>query len=266
VWREARGPDENGIGFKERKNEGRGTGLSRWKSLTSGKKPQKKMTATPSTAAASSASAPAAKDAAEGLKAMLGVSQRSPPPTTDTSASLKAMLGVQPATSSPQQAPTMHQPFPPPPPPPSAADKLMHMMQQRGAAQPGFAHPPPTQSPFNFTYVNEGEPSPAHQQAQYSQPAFHYGQQQMPHPPQPPPVMVGVPVPSPFMTAHQPAPRHGSAPKFAPPEEDFPALGANPKEAAPKAKEEPQASAKPEITGFIVPSVVVSKTKKQAMG
>lgn len=106
AWREAKGPDATGFGFKGKKGR---TGLEGWKVLTSGQGQQSRTVSTslksvlgivPHTAFAVDSSASA------GLKAMLGVSTPdvTVPQSTlasenqrpNTSAGLKAMLGVHP--------------------------------------------------------------------------------------------------------------------------------------------------------------------------
>ena len=71
AWREAKGPDDKGVGFKRMKGA---TGLEQWKAFIARKVQQ--------------------PSASEGLKSMLGVVSQPAGPISDASADLKAMLGV----------------------------------------------------------------------------------------------------------------------------------------------------------------------------
>lgn len=294
AWREAKGPDASGFGFKGKKGK---TGLEGWKMLTSGQGQQARTVSTnlksvlgvvPHTAVAVDTCASA------GLKAMLGVStpdgavpRITPAPATQrpsASAGLKAMLGIQPppATTLPLPQivspsfqvvsadlksmhvvesppatvlPMLHMGSPqfvsfPPQPPSFAAEKLFQMMQLNGPAlgpvQSKLSLPPPPTS-FNFTYVEEGkEASPLTQQPLVP-PSF----QPMVTPMQSTNVMMMPPMQS-FPPPSQ----------FQAPHDEFPRLGAEP--VLQKGFQTPKAqnpfTKEPSVP--IVPSSVISKSKK----
>lgn len=198
AWREARGPEDNGIGFKGA-NRGGTSGLTRWKNAIKSKPLSgrnatslvdqtaadlKKMLglSSPSSASPAVPTTPSSDQ----LKAMLGVvtanansavqeAPGSAPAASARSANasdgLKALLGVSPAPPPPVQV--QQRPAPPPPvqiqqrpaPPSTAAEKLLQLMagKQQPHFPPSYAQGPsaPTvPSPFNFTYVEEGKEQP----------------------------------------------------------------------------------------------------------
>lgn len=282
AWKQARKPDEKGIGFKGalRRNINAKSGFEQWKKVTQ--------------EGATTINANKSAD----LKALLGVSSMSAPPpqppqpptSVDASAGLKAMLGVRsaPVPQQPQMmappphphmmSPPMHPPpypmpvmphpsmamgFPQSPPMnsvPTAADKLLQMMQSGGGGGGGGGQnimTPPMPAPqFNFTYVEEGKEAPRQQQQHQ-----HLQQPQMFHhqPPPPPPQMMMM-APPPMMGGMHPPPP--PQPKFDPPEDEFPALGATPN----KKKEEtvvvettPVPKKPARAPQPIIPSVVVKQ-------
>lgn len=263
-WREARGPDEKGIGFEGRKGK---SGLSRWKRLTSGKESSRSSSKQkPKQKSPPMSHQPVATTAAD-LKAVLGVSPSSSQPQkektaptaptvsgADAAAGLKAMLGVT-APAPPTTAPV------PQAAPPSAADKLLQMMaskQSNGQAVPMTAAAP--SSGFNFTYVEEGKaalpPQPVAMAIPYQgmmapQPGYAIPVQGMPQP-----MMMQMPVP-----ASAPVPTRVNTKPTGPSVEEFPPLGGmNEKEQKP-AEEAPVKKEKKE-PATLVPSVVKSKAKK----
>jgi len=230
-----------------------------------------------------SAAAPAAptpSDASAGLKAMLGVAVPPPPMSTpdDASSGLKAMLGVQPSAPPQHSMPMppmyhMHQPMHPgynmpmPPPPmamgfqssqpmnpaasnSSAAEKLLQMMQSGGKANQFMASPIPAPSGFNFTYVEEGKEAPPQHQQPQPQTMFF----------QPPPMMMTPPSPMPMMGMHMPPPMP-PPPQFTPPDDDFPALGAQKVPSTKEASTPPVSKRASQPSQPIVPSVILSKNK-----
>jgi len=205
AWREARGPDEKGYGFKgERKGK---SGLSRWKVMIKSKTQPN-----------------ATKQTAE-LKSLLGVggdstdknvqqilqrpSADGTPATTGggAEADLKAMLGVGGWTSQPPPPlPPQHVQQQQPPKPPTAADALLQMMaqkQQPAAPHPQSFPPPGGRSSFNFTYVPEGKEQPP---PQHPTPMHHH----IPPPMYPPVAMIPMP-------PYGPPPPHRYGPPFPPP-------------------------------------------------
>jgi len=178
-WREAKGPDGSGIGFR---GAGRGVenGFQAWRALIASNGPTGikagKKEARNDNGMTGSASA--------GLKALLGVKPEKStvelPGTQDASAGLKEMLGVA-ATSS--NAPSLeNMPLPPPPHPPApkpatAADALFEMMLNEGPSPmaPTVPVQQPQQPTFNFTYVKEGEETPAPQQHDASNSPYGVG-------------------------------------------------------------------------------------------
>lgn len=273
LWKEARGPDEKGTGFKGAKRGG-STGLKRWKKIISSK---------PTTNAAS------VDQTANDLKRILGVStgmsQQKPVRSIDPEAKLKSILGVsggpqtkngptQPKTSAPvsdaEGLKSILGVSSPPestgtstlakasPAPSSAADKLLAMMAGKQPQAPPTA-PSPQVSSFNFTYVEEGKevppPPPPTMPVYPSYPPQPLGVPPIPHGmmPQMPygmPPMANVPTPN--FGVHG-----GQAPQFAfhpaPPisHSEFPALGEEP---APEPKEK-----QPKAPNLLVPSAVASK-------
>jgi len=265
-WREAKGPDSQGVGFKGKTGK---SGLARWKALPLGKSqpPPGPFTSESlkSILGVASNTAISGSNASADLKAMLGVSPSGasvpaimPPsvaPPVDASSGLKAILGVNPPPLAgpppPQIGPPQGNPFPPPPIPPSfAADKLFQMMQLNGPPPVSIMHPmlhpqPPSTS-FNFTYVEEGKdaPPPAQMQHQRAPPQFNYQTMAMPMPP------------SATMMMH---PMHfiPPPPPFQAPVEAFPPLCSQPLKLP---VETSKAHEKP--TTPIVPSIVASKVQK----
>jgi len=280
-WREARGPDEKGIGFKGIKRGGK-SGLNRWKTSIQAKAGPnsktntnvnqtaadlKKMlgvsapTSAPKTVVPSSQAPPASADQ---LKAMLGVSPpathaqaaTAPTPAANASAGLKAMLGVQSRTA-PQPQPVQIQQRPAAPA--SAADKLFQLMagkQQSQGPGPNFSPGPTFSAPsppsgFNFTYVEEGKeappPPPRPNAPVVPQPYSNF--------PMHPSMPGGMPHMSMYPMPMQgygssPQPKFGFAPPPPPPmphpagpsSHDFPPLGGGKPEAAP-----PAAATVPEV-------------------
>jgi 5'-3' exoribonuclease 1 len=169
AWREAKGPDGKGTGFKGVR-QGK-SGLKQWKEHV--KNAQVKV---------------ATEESAEKLKAILGVNveavkptlQKSIPPPSSTSegaaAELKNLLGVGVASgNSASERPgatadlkallgvgVAMEPAPNgPPPPASAADKLLQLMAVKQPSTAAYPVAGPPRSSFNFTYVEEGkEPEP----------------------------------------------------------------------------------------------------------
>jgi len=252
LWKEARKPDEKGIGFKG-KRKGSKTGFNRWKSIVASSPAPISAVKTPSTTGGSAAelkamlgvgaSPSAPKAPANGevgkLKAMLGVKSPSvaaPVPaaaTPDATAGLKAILGVNDVPQ-PQRQVLAHQTGPV-----TAADKLMQLMSQQQPSPgpgPNMMYPqgsggPPGRPNFNFTYVEEGKepPMPHHVM---SPPAHGY-------PPMNYPMMAGMPpipphgvlsmqpmMPMPMQTYGGPPPPH-MYPPHGPPAEQFPPLGSS---------------------------------------
>jgi 5'-3' exoribonuclease 1 len=266
VWREARGPDEKGIGFKGPDKRKGPSGLQKWKAFTNG---GSRVSASKSAGlksmlgVAPQQAAPAQADASAGLKEMLGVTSQPPnPPPADASAGLKAMLGVQSTPPMPQQqqyslpppplhamghpmAPGYPMPHPSmamgfqnsPPPQPShannAADKLLQMMQLGPSANEQMGPPMQQHQPssFNFTYVEEGKDAPPPQQ----QHGHMYQQQPQSHqsyPPHPQMMMQHPPMPMPMGGMHMPPPPPPPNPRFDLANDEFPALGAEKKSTA----------------------------------
>jgi hypothetical protein len=276
AWREAKGPPEKGIGFKGARKSAT-SGLKKWKSLMASNKGVKV-----GQGAASNRNGSQGK-AAE-LKAMLGVTSSVPPPPPqvvanagqsgrDAAAGLKALLGV---GDPPQQpVPPSNDGFPPPPPAQlTAADRLLQLMSKQHPEQVPMSMP--QASSFNFTYVEEGkEPPPPSQRPQMSQMGFPpppsppmqmqmgaYGQMppmymQMPHPNVPPMQMMGHPNQS--LPLQKPA----SAPPLAVglSAEEFPPLGGSPPELVEEKKKAADVSMEDKAGNMMVPSVVSSKPK-----
>ena len=295
-WREALGPDANGIGFKARK--GKATGLEKWENFAA-KAAQIDVSQSANLKALlgvdrQPSAPPPAVDASTGLKALLGVNSHSSaalPPPPDASAGLKAMLGV---TSDGAHRPHQQQmqpmgpggyPMPPvpypsmtmggmygsAPPPmnsphptqPSAAEKILQLLQSGNVANVAPAPAmPPHPSTFNFTYVEEGKETlqtPPQQQPMY----FNH---QPPLMMMPPMHMGGMQMMHTMPTGgmhmmQQPPP---PPPVFELPEEEYPALGAA---SQPKKKEAPKDTAQPPQRETkppqpMVPSVVLAQGKK----
>lgn len=232
AWREARGPDEKGIGFKANKKKGK-SGLYRWKKFigeqtTTDNSRQLKtiLGVSGPGSGTTSGNTPATAE----LKALLGVA--SPPAASETvppsvaseeaTADLKAMLGV-----SGKKAAV----------PLSAADKLLQVMATKQPMPYPTHMPVPQQSAFNFTYVEEG-----HEQTG--------------------PPAVAVPIPPTnrprenFFTGN--VIPHNARVTPGLDEWQFPALGSDPK---PK----PAVTSSPESrkeTGAMIPSVVAGRSKR----
>lgn len=289
-WKEALGPDANGIGFKTRK--GKTSGLQKWQSYTA--KPAHTDVSQSASLKAllgvdrQPSAPPPALDATAGLKALLGVSsQPTEAPRPDASAGLKAMLGVTSDDAHPQHHQHMQPmgggyPLPPiphpsigmygPPPPQmnssqpsqsSATDKILRLLQSGNG--PNVAMPPPMPphpTAFNFTYVEEGKetqpPTPQQQPMYYHHqppvmmmPPMHMGGMQMMQPMH----MGGM-----HMMPQPPPPQ----PIFELPEEEFPALGSSTKvkknEALKETAQPPKREPKPPQP--MVPSVVLAQAKK----
>jgi hypothetical protein len=205
----------------------------------------------------------------------------------DATAGLKAMLGVN-AVPQPQQ-----QPLPPPQGPVTAADKLMQLLMSKQQPSPGHGNMyPPTQTGFNFNYVEEGKEAPMPTQVM-SPPAHGYppmqyqmqgGMPMQPYGGSPPPQMMypppgGSPPPRMMYPPHGPPPDQfpplgssGGSGGGGPPEDQFPPLGSSgkpskapapaviattPKEPAVETKKK---EANP--VNFIVPSNVAAKTRR----
>lgn len=257
AWKEAKGPDERGIGFKGA-GRGKASGLSRWRLLNS---------CGPTGTARNPVQANSTASTAAGLKAMLGVKKGSeapntvaqtvPPEKANASAGLKALLGVGASTAAPSQTA-----LPPPPPPPTrpatAADALLEMMMKNPQVTPPAPVVPvqqPSRPAFNFTYVREGKeppaPAPAQLQAQPMPMQYHQGM-----------------VPAPYMGV---PPNAGAAPPSIAMSMSgmgvpvgYPAM---PNNAAPNPVVKREKKAKNDAAsgvgeGKIIPSVVVSKAKK----
>lgn len=183
TWKEARGPDEKGLGFKQ-STRGGANGLTRWKKIIQARqisqittafeveqtaKDLKRMLGLTSPPSAS-ASTPQGHTAQ--LKAILGVTPGSnqvpnntpavqAPPVADTTTTnvsdgLKAILGVGPTLPPPVHVEPL-----PPPPPSTAAEQLLQLMAGKMQSQgpPNFFQPV-APSAFNFTYVDAGQEAP----------------------------------------------------------------------------------------------------------
>jgi hypothetical protein len=143
-WREARGPDEKGIGFRGNKKKGK-SGLSRWKKLISSGQTTDDSQQLKAILGISGPGSRSASKSAE-LKALLGVApQQAGSATTpssvargDTTAGFEAVSGENAAV------------------PLSAADKLMQVMATKHPMPHSVQMPIPQHSGFNFTYVEEG--------------------------------------------------------------------------------------------------------------
>lgn len=268
-FKESRGPNKKGIGFKDGPGKRTGSnGLNRWKKIVSSKSSTQGNQAKQENQAKPSQYVPSGDGAAQ-LKAMLGVGAAAPfaalpAQAPDASAGLKAMLGLGDSPSL-QQIPDPPLPppemVPPAPPlePTSAADKLFAMMRAKPPQGPAPVHPSPPASSFNFTYVKEGEvplpaPSPMmpHQMPmqQYPPNNFHgYG-----FPPAPPPHMMPSP-PIHMQRATMPVVSNG------PSVEEFPPLGTspNPKNITREKIEEKKTSGDGNL---MVPSAVASRSRK----
>jgi hypothetical protein len=196
-WKEARKPDEKGIGFKGARKSGATNGFSAWQALVASNSTPKpggkaqngggssaelkallgvgvapRTTKVPTPATGGGAGAPASAQ----LKAMLGMG--SPNVTTpatqsgsDATAGLKAILGVnvmpqqlqQQQLQQQQQQQQQRQALPPPQEPVTAADKLMQLMsKQQPPPGSGNMYPqgPGVHTGFNFSYVEEGKEAP----------------------------------------------------------------------------------------------------------
>jgi 5'-3' exoribonuclease 1 len=246
AWREAKGPDEKGNGFRGARP---GTsGLKRWtehvKNASAAKESTTKLKAIlgviadavePRTLPSTHLRLSDTEGAAAELKNLLGVGGASGSPSSEqlrAAADLKALLGVGtgpsggPAPNGPPPPPSGPPPPPSgPPPPSSAADKLLQLMASKQPSPAMYQLPGPPRSSFNFTYVEEGKepepvPVPSYYAAQAPQgnphPGFLHG-----FPPPiatpPPPSMhmmsFGSPNPQqyPFSASHpRPAPTQGT--------------------------------------------------------
>lgn len=278
--RQAHGPDEKGVGFKGA-NRGGMSGLIRWKDATKSERLSVPKSST------------TVDQVATDLKKMLGVSSPdSAPPTVPAEDLLKALLGLSTNShSNVEQAPaaassalhsnasdglkstrglkSVPQPVqvkPCPAPMPTAADRLLHMMvEKQRHGHPTYNHGPPTPSPFNFTYVEEGkEPTPAPMSHPYQNfPMPTPGAMPMPMMyPMPgygsstPPLKFGGYVPPPPPTG----PPLDQFPPLRGPKQtvgDFPALGATLEH---KSASKPKQGLKP--ASVMVPSVVAAKGRR----
>ena len=196
AWREAKGPDEKGNGFKGvRKGQ---SGFAQWKKLIKSGQTGKSTAELKAVLGVgkNATQDPGANSTTE-LKAILGVSKpdqtnQAAPSDPDTSANLKAILGVNSGNSG--QIPAQQHQVPPQQATPSAAaDKLLQLMANKQAPTPAMM--PQPQSAFNFTYVEEGKEAPP--------PTV------VPQPPPPP-----MPYPPP---PHHPYPHPQMHPGFMPP-------------------------------------------------
>lgn len=167
TWREAKGPDKNGNGFKGARHDE--SGLIRWKAHVTKLQQEaaaiesaRKLKAilgvnvhadAPTTIAVGPGAASEVEGAAADLKNLLGVgvgnrvTPRSNEPLAAT-ADLKAILGV--GAASPP-GPAL------PPPPATAADKLLQLMASKQPPAPVYPVAGQPRSAFNFTYVDEGK-------------------------------------------------------------------------------------------------------------
>jgi 5'-3' exoribonuclease 1 len=254
TWKEARGPDEKGVGFKGLNQSGM-NGLVRWKKIINSKPPKKanlvpdvKQTAQDLKKMLGLTTKPPAVDhsttqvtAANELKAILGVNAKptvtAPSvgqiPTTahkeanSVSDGLKALLGV---VSPPQPAvmqESQHQQQQGPAHPSTAAEKLLQLMAgKQPQGPPPFMPGPPMSSTFNFTYVEVGKEAPNTPQPQASfYPNYNlppYGGYNMPGFGGPPPLQN----PSMFATHGSMAPFSAPPPPSAPMDEFPPLTGA----------------------------------------
>lgn len=174
AWREARGPDEKGVGFKRTK-KGTPSGLTKWKNAVKSKSSPRELTVSVDETAASlkkilkissestEKSVPVIADHSDSvdnhLKAILGVNStvsstgmQEPSSQINPSEGLKAILGVS-ITNGPENSPPHVQPA-------NAADKLLQMMAGRQSHATNFQNIP-VQPFFNFTYVEEGKEAPS---------------------------------------------------------------------------------------------------------
>jgi len=177
TWREARGPDERGVGFKGAGRAAK-SGLDTWRRIIASGGPER---ATAQGTITKENGVLPSPSASAGLKAILGVQEpgtmssmakeNNLQPSMNATDGLKAMLGVGPKSVNPLAL----QPVPVPPQPPrptTAADALMEMMmkQQRAPiSTPMFAAPQSSQPTFNFTYVKEGDEPPGQQPSSQQQ-------------------------------------------------------------------------------------------------
>ena len=171
AWKEAKGPDEKGIGFN-RSHRGVTSGLKAWRSVVSTtKSPTTTTTTTTTTTGVTNTTEKqsniinsSSSSASANLKAVLGVngsqhveagSNESLRKPSDASAGLKALLGVGSIpSSSPEKVEHVH-----PPQPATAADALLTLMtqNQRSVSAPLQTGPIVAGPKFNFSYVKEGQ-------------------------------------------------------------------------------------------------------------
>jgi hypothetical protein len=171
-WREAKGPPENGIGFKPRKGK---NGINRWKNFVRGTPAAAAVSAARTSSKASELKAilGVTSSPASNLKSLLGVTPEGaratpsttivPPPPTQKSiasaAGLKAVLGVDApgVAPAPVLPPVQNVVTHAPPPPSSAADKLMQLMVERQHLPHSLPPPQSEVTAFNFSYTEEGK-------------------------------------------------------------------------------------------------------------
>ena len=160
AWREANGPNGNGVGFKGLGRGGKSGGLQRWRKMLKSNGPTGMPNGTVISKNDDAVPKESSVDSAAGLKAILGVNGNVQKETTSNATTgLKNMLGI--ASALPKVAIEVEKSQPPKPrPPQSAADALMAMMAQ-APTNVQHAPMPVQQTAFNFTYVKEGESAPA---------------------------------------------------------------------------------------------------------
>jgi 5'-3' exoribonuclease 1 len=269
AWREARGPDEKGVGFKMTK-KGAPSGLTKWKNAIKSKPSRiesavsiedtaaslKKILNIPNDGTKSKPVTTGHADSVDNhLKAILGVSstvsstgKQEQSSQMNPSEGLKAILGVS-TISNPENSPPRVQPA-------TAADKLLQMMTGRQSHPSNFQNIP-VQSSFNFTYVEEGK--------------------EVAPPPQPP--MMALPYPNfsvpPQMNGpipHYVSPGYGFPqppnfnPQFAhvapgPPLDEFPPINGSAKSDLAKKK---KSRDEKKVANAMIPSAIASKGKKVA--
>ena len=163
AWKEAKGPDEAGIGFN-RSHRSVASGLKAWRSMISPTKGPTTTGGTNTTEKQSNVITSSSSSASANLKAVLGVngsqhveanSNESMPKPVDASAGLKALLGVGSVqSSSPDNVEHV-----PAPQPVTAADALLTLMaqNQHSVGAPFQTGPIVSAPKFNFSYVKEGQ-------------------------------------------------------------------------------------------------------------
>lgn len=264
-WKEARGPDENSIGFKR---EGP-SGLTRWRNIIKARSDNATSANTDMKQLASDLKHSLRIDSnvEDQLKAILGVTGPSPPnsvqvnlaakttpplvPNTSVSDELKAILGV----ASVPSATTANQQMKPSSTPdvsiagaqsvtttsvPTAADKLLQILsrkqQQQGYVNSNYSQGPSASTPFNFTYFEEGkEPPSLPENVGMGMPQYPMHHQAVSYHPSyavpgviplmQQPMMYPTPV---FGASQAVAPVPVPPPNFNPPMDEFPPLSFNP--------------------------------------